>query len=121
MSKQQDDEALLQQVSQQLDDSEQALSAEVMSRLRQSRQRALDKLNSDGLSRNYLFSRRPLGAIAMVMSVFVIMIGLKFMQTDTVGHPDALSDLPLLTATEEFELYEELEFYQWLEFEDRTG
>ncbi len=116
MSKQQDDKEFLQQVSQQLDESEQTLSAEVLSRLRQSRQQALEQLD-----RKFYQGWRPLGAVAMVMSVLVIMIGLNFMQTDMIGHPDKLGDLPLLTATEEFELYDELEFYQWLEFEELAG
>ena len=119
MSKQDDDKKLLQQLNQHLDDSEQALSAEVVSRLRQSRQLALDKL--EGQNYKLRMGWRPFAAAAMVMSIFVIMVALNFMQTDTVGYPDTLSDLPLLTATEEFELYEELEFYQWLEFEDRAG
>ena len=122
MSKQQDDKERLQQVNQQLDDAEQALSAEVVSRLRQSRQMALEQMTPAKLeNKKFYLGWRPLGAVAMVMSVLVIMIGLKFMNTDMVSHPDTLNDLPLLTATEEFELYEELEFYQWLEFEDRAG
>ncbi len=119
MSKQQDDKTFLHKIDQHLDESEQTLSADVVSKLRQSRQVALDKL--DNQHQKWRTGGRPLGALAMVMSVFVIMIGLKFMQTDSIGHPDTLNDLPLLTATEEFELYEELEFYQWLEFEDRAG
>jgi len=112
MSKQQDDKEFLQQVSKQLDDSEQGLPAEVLSRLRQSRQRAVNELKSNQRDRKSRWGWQPLGAIGMAMSVVVIMIGLTFMQPDSAGIPDTLSDLPLLSASEEFELYEELEFYQ---------
>lgn len=121
MSNRQDDKEFLQQISQQLDDSERELSGEVLSRLRKSRQQAINQLKSDQLDNKSHWGWRPLGTVGLVMSVVVIVISLTYIQPDSAGNIDTLSDLSLLSATEELELYEELEFYQWLEFEEHAG
>ena len=113
-------EDVLASVKQQLDEAEQSLSAEDLRSLRLARANAIETLN------RRKFYWRPVAAVATAASVVAIVIGLQGIQTASfdpsyeVG-AHSVEDLPLLSASEELECYEELEFYQWLELEDRAS
>lgn len=109
------EEDFLASVKQQLDESEQSLSADDLRALHLARANALETLNKP---KRYW---QPAAALAIAASVVVIVVGLQGLQTVSVDPSNSIEDLPLLSASDELEFYEELEFYQWLEFEDRTG
>ena len=118
MDKNRDSEKdFLDAVKQQLDESEQSLSANELRSLRLARAQAIEQLNKP--KRAWL----PIATVATAASVVAIVVGLQGIQTGRVNvdPTQSIEDLPLLSATEELEFYEDLEFYQWLEFEDRTG
>jgi hypothetical protein len=61
----------------------------------------------------------PAGAFA---SVLATAIALTLMVTEPGdGSAPEMDDVELLTAGEELELYENLEFYQWLQDREQTG
>ena len=115
------EETLLNAVKQQLDISEQTLSADELRSLRLARAQAMEALNKP--KRTW----QPIAAVATAASVVAIVIGLQGIQTARVdvdatqSTAQSIEDLSLLSATDELEFYEDLEFYQWLEFEDRAG
>jgi len=104
-----------------LDASVAGLDAATRSRLNQARQRALA-----GHTR-----RRPilgsgwgggwaLGGVAA--SVCVMVIAYALWQGQPAGQPyDALADLEVLTADDQIDLYEDLDFYEWLDSDAQTG
>ena len=111
------EETFLDSVKQQLDKSEQSLSADELRSLRLARAQAIEELNKPKRS------WQPIAAVATAASVVAIVIGLQGIQTASVDvdPTQSIEDISLLSATEELEFYEDLEFYQWLEFEDRAG
>ncbi len=97
-----------------LDQSRQTLDAVTLARLKAARMTALESAEH---KTGWLTTNRVLLATAMstllVVSVWLLPV------LDDRHLP--IDDLPLLTATEDFELYRELEFYQWLEYEREQG
>jgi hypothetical protein len=122
-------------VKNQLNESEQKLSADDLRSLRLARAKAVESLdrNRQGNVRRYW---QPVAGFAAAASVVAIVVGLQEIQTVSVDPSDtdvantkgaytlgaqSVEDLPLLGAAEELEFYENLEFYQWLEFQEQTG
>ena len=110
-------QAFLDSVKQQLDQSEQSLSSDQLRSLRLVRAKAIEELGKPKRS------WQPVVALATAAGIVAIVIGLYGIQPDrvTIDPTQSIEDLPLLSATEELEFYDDLEFYQWLEFEDRAG
>lgn len=109
------DQAWLRQLSEQLDKAEAQLDAHTLRDLRSARHKALSRLQK---------SRRlwqPVSLAAVAASVMTLTIGLQLMQRTAVSTVPALEDMQLLSTSDDLELYENLEFYQWLEFEARNG
>ena len=109
------EEKFLASVKAQLDESEQALTADELRALRLARAHAIEQVSRP----RWLW--QPLAALATAAGVAAIVIGLQGPQMVAVDPVHSVEDLPLLSTSEEFEFYDELEFYQWLEFEDRAG
>ena len=109
------EEDFLASVKQQLDETEQSLSADDLRELRLARANAIDTLGKR------TWGWQPVAGLVTAASVVAIVIGLQGIQTANVDPVQSMEDLPLLSASEELEFYDELEFYQWLEFEDRAG
>lgn len=96
-------------IRQTLDDSAASLDANTLSRIRQVRAQAVDK--AQNRRNDWLTIMTGALATACVM-VFVVMVLLKSpapMQTSP------LDDLDLISSSDSLELYEDLEFYEWLE------
>lgn len=111
----QQEQAFLQRVKSALDEGEAQLDANTLRDLRLARHRAIEALHKP---------RRlwqPLGLVATAATMGVVVIGLQVMQPKAPNPAQGLEDMTLLSAGEEFELYENLEFYQWLELEKRKG
>lgn len=110
-----------------LDQSLQELDELTRARLKAARLTALDSAPPQlgGWSDKHFVLARLLNSrsnkmwLATAMSV-ILMLAVWVMQgTGNGGLP--FEDMSLLTATEDFELYRELEFYQWLEYERERG
>ena len=59
--------------------------------------------------------------MAAVSLVLVLGISLRMTMDITLTPTPALEDIPLLTATDDIEFYNDLDFYQWLEAENLNG
>ena len=110
----QDNEQFLRQVSQQLNDSEAGLDAATRSRLTQIRSKVLESATQPAWS-----WKRPVMAMASMAVVAVVTISLLWTPV-SVQH-DSLEDLTLLTANDDFDLINDVEFYQWLADEKENG
>ncbi|MGD8783783.1 MAG: hypothetical protein PVF28_06670 [Thioalkalispiraceae bacterium] len=126
------DEDLLEVINQQLNAAEQSLSNDDLRDLRLARARAIESLGN----KNFLIRHwQPLAGVVTAASIVAIVIGLQGLQTATVDLLPAdladnrgtitgvqsVEDLSLLSTSDELEFYEDLEFYQWLAFEENTG
>ena len=115
MSKRSSEQDFLHKLTQQLDEAEQALSPDTLRELRQRRYVALDKI-----ARPWRIWR-PVPVMAMAMSLAVAIIGVRLLLPEHTGVTPQVEDLQLLSASDDLELYEQLEFIQWLEFEEHAG
>ena len=105
-----EDQTFVNGIKSTLDQSQQSLDAITLARLKAARMTALEggEHKFGWLTQNQMF-------LATAMS---ILLGVSVWLIQTPGNGSLpMDDLPLLTATEDFELYRELEFYQWLEYE----
>ena len=98
-----------------LDASAESLDASTLSKLRQARNRALEQE-----TRPDLFTRLTGGKMAIAggavtatvtAAVFAFWIGVINPQTRV----NAIEDIELLASADNTELYEQIDFYQWLE------
>ena len=91
-----------------LDASSESLDAATLSKLRQARQRALAPVKKPGAT-----WWLPAGAAtaASVVAITTFWIGVMAPQARVHG----LEDLEILVAADNTELYEQLDFYDWLE------
>jgi len=100
-----------------LDASVAGLDAASRSRLTQARHRALE---ARGRQRSPWAAGLALGGVAASVGVLVIAYALWQGQVPAQSY-EALADLEVLTAGDQIELYEDLEFYEWLDSNAQTG
>ncbi len=123
-----DDAGLAERICRHLDQDVNDLDSATLSRLAQARRLALAAVNQprrpwprmtwlvERPARDWLV---PAGAFASVVAT-VVTVSLLVMEPGN-GLAREADDLELLTAGEELELYENLEFYQWLQDREQTG
>lgn len=93
------------------DDSVDGLDAATLSRLNQSRQKALEELERPGSQ----WSRwMPATGVAAAVLVAVVMLQSPVNIDDGAG-PTTLTDLEILLGEDSIEMFEELEFYSWID------
>ena len=98
----------------QLDQSQQDMDPITLVRLKAARITALDSgKNNQG------WFIQPKLWLATAMSVLITFTVLYVQKPE--GENMSIEVLPMLTEVEDFELYQELEFYQWLEYERDQG
>lgn len=123
-----DDERLIERIRQRLDADTVALDGATLARLEQARRQAVAAAGRPP-RRRWSTARidrhqpgdwlLPAGAFASVVATAV---ALTIMVGDSGnGLAREVDDLEMLTAGEEIELYENLEFYQWLQGREQTG
>ena len=116
MSNQNHDETkILQNIKAGLELSSQQLDEQTRRALQASRHAAVEQLQKPR------WTWQPVAGIAVAASVALIVFGVVTLQTndsDMIHHAD---DMSLLSSGEDFEFYENLEFYQWLQFEERSS
>ena len=103
-----DNDKLEQQSRQALNASVEEIDAATLSRIRQVRARALEKAGAKSF--NWFGIATGAMATASVM-VFAVMI---LLNNEPAVQPLPAEDIELITSLDELELYEDLEFYQWL-------
>lgn len=111
----QNEQAFLQRVKSALDEHEAHLDANTLRDLRLARQQALESLHKP---------RRlwqPVALAAAAATVAVVVVSLHVLQPTTPSTAPGIDDMALLSAGDEFDLYENLDFYQWLELEKHNG
>lgn len=113
------DEKLLTAAKATLDENA-AVDDEVRQRLQQARQAAVrvatEALNQPSKSTppRWLIPAGGLAAIGLVIGISILQI----QSTRETSPMASIEDMPLLSAPEDLELYEELDFYQWLAEEE---
>lgn len=112
----QKEQALLNRINQELDRAESSLDADTLRELRLARSRAMESLHKP----RQLW--QPLGTAALAAAIAALAVSLHINQYAEVEPVSKIEDISLLGTSDELELYENLEFYQWLESEGRgTG
>ncbi|GMQ97366.1 MAG: hypothetical protein BMS9Abin15_1081 [Gammaproteobacteria bacterium] len=108
-----DDEDLIHGIRTSLDDSVHALDGQTQSRLRQARQRALDRLDTGHRWRTIHTNRFIQTSLALVSvaAIAVMLVWSTPQPSPILIHAD---DLEMMTDIDGLELYENLEFYEWL-------
>jgi len=104
------------QLKQQLNESVDHLGASNLSRLSQARNAALANVNK----RNFMFPIWRTGIAASMAGIFMIYLALPIGMGMQQGLDDPLASIALFEQ-EELDLYEELDFYEWLEQEQQHG
>lgn len=111
------EDEMLKAIREQLDAKEQSLDQNILRELRLRRAAALEQLDPHR-QRNWLL---PAG-VTLALTVTLTVIGLQVMSPASVGPQSPfMDDVNLLSASDELELYEDLEFYQWLEIEEHVS
>ena len=110
---QDNEDKLTRNIKQTLDDSVESLDGNTLSRIRQIRAQAIGKAIDKAGAQQSNWSVIMTGALATAcVMVFAVMILLK---SPVSNHTVPLDDLDLISSSESLELYEDLEFYEWLE------
>jgi len=106
---QDNEDKITRNIKQTLDDSVDSLDGNTLSRIRQIRAQAIDKAVTQQSNWSVIMA----GALATAcVMVFAVMVLLK---SPVANHTVPLDDLDLISSSESLELYEDLEFYEWLE------
>lgn len=104
---------LTRNIKQTLNDSVESLDGNTLSRIRQIRAQAIDKAIDKTVSPQSNWSVIMTGAMATAcVTVFAVMI---LLNSPVSNNAVPLDDLDLISSSESLELYEDLEFYEWLE------
>ena len=114
MAKHNEDE-LKVTIRQALDESVDALDANTLSRIRQIRAQAVDKTVTRHVNWFGIMSGALATACVMVFAVMIVLQSPATLQTVPVD------DLELISSSDNLELFEELEFYEWLEEYELPG
>jgi hypothetical protein len=118
------DAQLVEGIRRHLDEDAAGLDDATVSRLKQARQMALAVAARGQHPRRR--GSRPVGDWLVPAGAFASIVATAIALTLMVSEPGngvarEVDDLELLTAGEEFELYENLEFYLWLPDREQTG
>ena len=110
----QKEQTMLEHINKQLDASASNLDADTLRELRLARSKAIETLQRP---RQFW---QPVGAVALTATIAAVAVSLQLRLTEVAAPIQPVEDIQLLSASEDLELYEELEFYQWLELEARA-
>ena len=113
---QDDNEPIADQARALFDDSVDSLDAATLSRLNQSRQRALAELEGKGSINDWLRWLPATGIAATVLLAVMVMREPEVV--DVLDGPVTAFDFEMLLEEDSLDMLEELEFYLWLEASD---
>jgi len=106
------DEKLIEQITERLDTSIERLDGATRSRLTQARHRALAARHRN----SWIF---PAAGSAVLASVITAMVWLG--HTPDVKPTYSATDFEMLTSSDSMELYQNVEFLQWLDAQEGNG
>jgi hypothetical protein len=113
MSEEEREKAFLGRAKALLDESEEDLDANILSRLRQARTRAL-RGEKRREPRSWFWFSFP-SVAGMATALVAILVAVFYITRAPVQAPDkSIGDLEILTSNDQLELYENLDFYAWL-------
>ncbi len=122
------DAQLIEGIRHRLDEEVDGLDSATLLRLEQARRLALAAATAPRphWRRMIRLSNRPAGDWLVPAGAFASVLATAVALTLMVAEPGSgsareVDDVELLTAGEELELYENLEFYQWLQDREQTG
>ncbi len=112
MSEEDREKAFLERARALLDESEQDLDANILSRLRQARTRALQGEKRREPRSWHWF---PFPAAGMATALVAILVAVFYITRSPVLEPhESMGDLEILASSDQLDLYEDLDFYDWL-------
>jgi hypothetical protein len=120
MTSENSEKALVQRLKKILDETEAQTDPRIRMRLRSSRIRALETLETPVP----WYARFPRWATAggLVTALALVLTISLWTSKEHYNVPTGqVEDLELLTSKEQLELYKDLDFYRWLETSDHTG
>jgi len=119
MKKDQNDEVLLRQVKATLEAAANDLDPALVTRLRGIRRAAISQAGARQFSRAWQWG----GAVAATVLIAMFTLNLQNgnVENRIIENMAGLDDLQMLSATEDLELYKDLEFYSWLDEIQKTG
>ncbi len=109
------DKQWLENIRATLDTASTQLDQDTQRALKQARHAALDQLHKPR------WTWQPLAGLAVAATVTMLVVGLVTIQTNDNDMVKQHEDLSLLSAGDDLEFYENLEFYQWLAFDERRS
>ena len=112
-----DEQSFLNNIRQALDNSSESLDADITRQLSLARYRALEQYEQ---KHSYW---RPAGGVALATMLLVAIGVWQFSGYErSNGMAQNMDDLELMASSDSLQLYEDLEFYQWLDvIEDNAG
>ncbi len=125
-----DQKRFLEQIRNRLDESSANLDADTLARLRECRKQALagEPASADSTLRSWYRSLTGIGSLGERLPVAAYLLGsvavvsvagwLLLSRPAELQDLSALGNLDLLSAAEEPEFYEQLDFYLWMEHEN---
>ncbi len=104
-------------IRQSLDESVDTLDANTLSKIRQIRAQAIEmaREKADSRHKNWLLNKQGIfvgGLATACVMVFAVMVLLK---SPTPMQAVPVDDIELISSSDDLELFEDLEFYEWLE------
>ena len=108
MSEEKKDQQLVNAIKSAFDESVKSIDANTASRLIQIRNRALGGAEQ----KSNLWFVIPAGAITMVCLALIVY---SFVCNKKFDQPMTANDIELITSSDSLDLYEDLEFYEWLD------
>ena len=119
MNRSKSDQLFLESINRKLDQSVIDIEPSTKAALLNIRQKAL--VNKDCKSGALWSLLKPAPLMATVSIVLLLSVSLRMTLDTTNTLTPALEDIPILTATDDIEFYNDLDFYQWLEAEKLNG
>ncbi len=111
-----DNSSLIDEIKNRLDESSEQIEPQIRSRLTQMRYQALDLLEDKKFKRQSYWLPMSAFATAGLFSVIIFLDNPMTAPKDDVATYVALvDDMDILYSSDSLDLYEEVEFYQWLE------
>ena len=119
MTESQSDKSFHENISSHLDQRVSDIDSQTVSALRHIRHDVL----SETAGQHWSFSSllKPMPLVTSLSFALVLSITLNMNMISETTPTPALEDIPLLTAKDDIEFYNDLEFYQWLDVHNSNG
>ena len=119
MTESKSDKTFYENISGHLDQRVSDIDSQTISALRAIRHKALSESARQQWFFSFLLKPKPL--VTSLCFALVLSLSLNiYMDPKTTPTP-ALEDIPLLTAKDDIEFYNDLDFYQWLDVHNSNG